>query len=156
MVKLVWPVDYEPLLALAWCWVDVLAEEDYEKVFREIGWLRSFGRGAEGIRREIERYRDAVYFPDETTFRVTDWRVAKGGNPEPKVLVQRFVPDESLPLVAAVAIDLPLNGRWSRLEADFVAFADLKTKNEAVFCLEDFWSPQDQESDGDLSTDVPL
>jgi hypothetical protein len=144
MVKLPWPSNDDVLLALTWSWVDVLAQGDYEKVFRDIGFARTFGRGAEGIRQEIERYRDDVYFPGETEFHVTDRRAAKSGNPDPLVRVQRFVPSESLPLVAAVLIHLPLNGRWSRLEAHFVAFLDKDAKEAAVFSLEDFWGPQDE------------
>jgi hypothetical protein len=152
MVKLPWPSTDDVLLALAWSWVDVLGEGDYERVFREIGYSRAFGGGAEAIRREIERYRDAVYFPSETAFSVTDRRTANGGNPTPTVLVQRFVPTESLPILAAVEVDLPLNGKWSRLRASFVAFVDPKEQNTAVFWLEDFWSPQDQDAfDGQSS-----
>jgi hypothetical protein len=62
MVKLPWPTTDDALIALAWSWVDVLADGDYEKVFREIGYARAFGGGADAIRREIERYRDAVHF----------------------------------------------------------------------------------------------
>ena len=146
MVKLSWPATDDALLALAWSWVDVLAEGDYERVFREIGFARAFGGGADAIRREIERYRDAVHFPTETVFRVTDWRTAKGGNPERAVRVQRFVPTESLPILAALDIYLPLNGRWSQLQVSFVAFVDHDDQSKAVFWLEDFWSPQDQEA----------
>jgi hypothetical protein len=146
MVKLPWPTTDDALIALARSWVDTLADGDYEKVFREIGYARAFGGGADAIRREIERYRDGVHFPSETVFRVTDWRTAKGGNPKPTVRVQRFVPTESLPILAAVDIDLPLNGRWSQLQVSFVAFTDSDDESNAVFWLEDLWSPQDQET----------
>ena len=126
--------------------MDVLARGDYEKVFQEIGYARAFGGGAEAIRPEVERYRDAVSFPGEAAFSVTDRRTAKGGNPSPTLLIERFVPTESLPILAAVSIDLPLNGRWSRLRTSFVAFVDPTDPNKAVFWLEDFWSPPDQDA----------
>jgi hypothetical protein len=145
MVKLPWPTTDDALLALAWSWVDVLAKGDYATVFLEIGYARAFGGGAEAIRREIEEYRDPVYFSGETVFRVTDWRTAKGGNAAPTVRVERFVPTDTLPILAGVDVDLPLNGRWSRLRASFVAFVDGTDQDKAVFWLEDFWSPQDQD-----------
>jgi hypothetical protein len=105
-------------------WVDVLAKGDYEAVFRELGYALAFDTpGQAAIRRDIEGYRSEEFYPSVTTFAVTDWRTAKGGNPEPTWKVTWYQPN-SPGLAAAVAFDLPLNGKWSDLTADFVLFHD--------------------------------
>jgi hypothetical protein len=100
--------------------VDLLATGDYERVYAELGYALAFEQpGAECIRGEIMRYRSVDYFPGVTEFRVTDWRTARGGNPDPTLKIIRYKPDATS-LAGAVAFDLPLNGRWSDLTADFV------------------------------------
>jgi hypothetical protein len=108
------------LLAIVRDWLDALAREDYESVFAALGYAVANGRpGAECIREEIKRYRSPEYFPGIDEFAVTDWRAAQGGNPEPLQLIRWYEPNE-LGIRATVEIDLPMNGRWSDLEADFL------------------------------------
>ena len=108
-------------------WIDVLAKEDYEAVVAELGPGLHFAYGfysskAECIRAQIKRYVSPEYFPGVTDFVVTDWRLAKGGNPEPRRDVTWYEPNNlgGVGLRGAVQFDLPLNGKWSDLTADFV------------------------------------
>ena len=75
----------------------------------------------EWLRTAIKSYVSPEYFPDVTDFVVTDWRTANGGNPEPLRSVTWYQPN-SVRLRGAVQFDLPLNGKWSDLTADFVFF----------------------------------
>src|SRR5688572_7739859 len=114
----------DELLAVVRSWLDVLAAEDYERIFANLGYAMAWGGGAEAIRRDIEKYRSPELYPGVSKFRVTDWRIASGGNPSPTLLVRRYKHSERLPIVATIELDLPLNGRWSDLEADFVVTAE--------------------------------
>jgi hypothetical protein len=112
----------EQVLAVIHEWIDALAAQDYEGVFSALGYALAFGEpGAGCIRQSVEGYRSPDFYPGVEQFAVTDWRTARGGNPEPTRTVTWYKPN-STGLVGAAAIDLPLNGRWSDLTADFVWF----------------------------------
>jgi hypothetical protein len=112
----------EEVLEIIHKWVDVLAAEDYEAVVKEIGFLKgSYSSPAECLRAQIKRYVSPEYFPDVTDFVVTDWRTARGGNPKPLSTVTWYNLN-SVGLRGAVRFDLPINGKWSDLTADFVFF----------------------------------
>lgn len=131
----------DELLAIVRSWLDVLAAEDYERVFENLGYAMAWGAGAQGIRRDIQRYRSPDLYPDTSAFRVSDWRTAVGGKRDPMVLVRRYKYTESLPIVATIELDLPLNGRWSDLEADFVVTVQNVNDTEGVLNLEDICTP---------------
>lgn len=131
----------DELLALAREWIDVLASENFTRVFDEIGYAMAYGEGASAIRRDIQKYRSSHYFPGVSEFRVTDWRSAVGGNPEPMTLVRRYKYKATLPIIATVEVVLPLNGRWSDLEADFVVTIVKPDDTHGVLWLEDIAAP---------------
>jgi hypothetical protein len=139
MVKVPLSASDKELLQIVRTWLDVLAAEDYERIFADLGYAMSWGRGSEGIREDIERYRSSDLYPDIAKFRVTDWRTARGGNPDPRILIRRYKPSEQLPLVASIEMDLPLNGQWSDLQADFVVMASDDGSN-GILVLEDISS----------------
>ncbi len=128
-------------------WVDVLARQDYEAVFAALGYVLDYGEpGSECIRRAILEYRSPEHYPGIEEFAVTDWRSAEGGYPEPRQKVTWFKPN-STGLRGAVEFDLPLNGKWSDLRADFVFF-DNKNLNEGyTLSLEEIycWRQRQQE-----------
>lgn len=112
----------EQVLDIVRGWVDVLSKEEYETVFKEIGLsIRGEAPGAECIQGCIQYYRSPEYYPGSEKFTVTDWRTAQGGNPEPVQRVKWYEPN-STKMAGAVSFDLPLNGCWSDLTADFVFF----------------------------------
>jgi hypothetical protein len=112
----------EQVLTIVRGWIEILAKEDYEAVYAALGYALAFDEsGAECIRAEITKYRSPEYFPEITDFVVSDWRVASGGNPSPQRKVIRYK-ENSTSLAGSVAFDLPLNGKWSDLTADFVLF----------------------------------
>lgn len=129
------------LLAIVQVWIDVLAAGDYERFFGEFGYALARGRGANGIREDIEGYRSEALYPGVTQFRVTPPISARGGNPEPLALVRRYARSESLPIVATIEVHLPLNGRWSDLEADFVVTAEDALDISGILSLEDICCP---------------
>ena len=131
----------DELLNVVRSWLDVLAVGDYERVFDKLGYAMAYGGGAAAIRRDIEAYRAPDLYPGVSEFRVTDWRTAQGGNPEPLALVRRYAYSESLPIMATIEVDLPLNGRWSDLEADFVLMVSGPNETEGTLALEDISSP---------------
>jgi hypothetical protein len=124
-------------------WVDVLAREDYEAVFAELGYSLSYGEpGGECIRKEIKRYRSPEYYSGIEEFTVTDWKNASGGNPSPQCLVSWFKPNSvgGVGIRGAVSFDLPLNGRWSDLTADFVFFQNENLSEGYPLALEQIQS----------------
>jgi hypothetical protein len=129
----------EEVLNIIRKWVDVLAAEDYEVVVSELGFLMGpyYSSPAEGIRVAIKGYVSPEYFPGVTDFVVTDWRTAVGGNPEPEKSVTWYEPN-SIDIRGAVRFDLPLNGKWSDLTADFVFFE--KGLAGYSLALEEIWS----------------
>jgi hypothetical protein len=141
MIRIPLSATDDELLQLVRTWLDVLATEDYEKVFAAIGYAMAYGDGAHAIRRDIKNYRSAEYYPGVADFRVSDWRTAEGGNPTPLLLVRRYEYSEELPIVATVVMHLPLNGRWSDLEADFVVTNPNPQDADGVLWLEDISSP---------------
>jgi hypothetical protein len=131
----------EQILNIVRQWVDVLAKQDYELVFSELKYAVAFDTpGAECIESEIKRYRSTNYFPGVEEFNVTDWRTAVGGNPLPLQKVIWYKPNDSK-LAGAIAFDLPLNGKWSDLTADFV-FSEIDHPKGYVLCLEQIDSPR--------------
>ena len=102
-------------------WVDVLVGGDYDAFGAALGYTFEDGKPADNVRRAITGYRSPDLYPGVESFSVTDWREAKGGNPEPRREIKWYEPNASL-LAGAVTIHLPLNGRWSDLQADFVFF----------------------------------
>lgn len=146
MVRVPVSATDDELLALVRTWLDALAAERYELLFEELGYAMAYDGGATAIRRDIERYRSSRYFPGVDSFRVSDWRTALGGNPKPTALVRRYAFNPQLPIIATVEVDLPLNGKWSDLEADFVVTVQGPAEREGVLCLEDISAPGDSDA----------
>ena len=112
----------EQVLGIVRGWVEALAQKEYARVFQEIGLIdRGTAPGPECIQGCIEEYRSPDYYPGVEKFAVTDWRTAQGGNPEPAQRVEWY-DTARISLAGAVSFDLPLNGRWSDLTADFVFY----------------------------------
>jgi hypothetical protein len=130
------------VLAIVRDWVDVLAQKDYEAFFQSLGCGVAIGRPPDAaiIRHEIDAYRSVRIYPGIDVFVVTDWRTAKGGNPSPIHHVTRYK-SNNLGLAGAVDFDLPLNGRWSDLAANFVFRETQEDGGGYVLWLEDFSSP---------------
>ncbi len=114
----------EQVLTIVRDWLDLLAREDYQAAFAAIGAWHIRGEWTpEYLRDDIKGYRSPEYYPGVEDFTVTEWRMAQGGNPDAKQEVRWFLePPDNFPLVGTVSFDLPLNGRWSDLCADFVLF----------------------------------
>jgi len=130
----------EQVLDIVREWVQVLARGDYEFIFAELGYSLTFGEpGAECIRNEIKKYRSPEYFPEIEEFMVSDWKTARGGYAAHKQKVIWYK-QNSVGLAGAVEFDLPLNGKWSDLKADFVFFDNKKLKEGYVLALEQIQS----------------
>jgi hypothetical protein len=130
----------EQLLGIVRHWADVLALGDYRSVSAELGYLLAFDDSSEEcIRRGIKNYRSPEYYPGVEDFNVTNWRKATGGNPAPRCQVTRFAANDTK-LVGAVTFDLPLNGKWSDLTADFVYFEKVNPLEGYVLRLEEIRS----------------
>ncbi len=107
------------LLLIIKSWIDVLKEKRYQCFIEALGYSLGNGEPKAGwIISDLKRYRSDL-FSEVEHFEITDWRTAIGGNKNPKAEVIRYEPNET-GLVGAVSFDLPLNGRWSDLTADFV------------------------------------
>jgi len=102
----------DEILGIVRYWVDMLAAEEYATVFDALGYALLYQwdvPGPQCIEQLIKRYRSPEFFPGVESFRVTDWRTAKGGNPKPETHVTRYKPNW-VRLRGDVAFDLPLNG----------------------------------------------
>jgi hypothetical protein len=140
-------VTDEQLLALVRMWIDALSREEYDRVFAALGYGMAFGRpGPEAIRDDIKRYRAPDYFPGIEEFVVSDWRTALGGNPSPTTQIRWYKPS-TLRLIGAVDYDLPLNGKWSDLTANFVLFESENPKEGYILGLEDISSPEREQGE---------
>ncbi|MGJ8655149.1 MAG: hypothetical protein ACSHX6_01760 [Akkermansiaceae bacterium] len=116
--------------------IDVLVRGDYEAFFASVGYtMDGDAASVDSIKSGLGRYRSDIY-PGVAEFMVTDWRKAEGGNPEPKCEVIRYEPN-STGLVGAASCDLPLNGKWSDLCADFILVEHV-SKQGYVLRLEEF------------------
>lgn len=113
-------ISNDDLFDVARKWILVLASGDYQKVIDSIGYGMSSDPHVDDIAIPLRQYRSSIY-PNETDFRVSDWRCANGGNPSPTEEIVWYEPNEVL-LTGAVSMDLPLNGKWSDLPIDFVLF----------------------------------
>jgi hypothetical protein len=139
----------EEILTIVRRWVDVLASEDYAKVFAELGYAMLYRfdcSGGEAIQRQIKNYRSPDLYPGVTDFKVTDWRSAKGGNPNPKQKTIRYKPND-IKLAGAIDFDLPLNGQWSDLTANFVYFDNNDSQQGYVLGLEEIRSVAQMQRD---------
>lgn len=118
-------------------WVDLLTKEDYDAAAAAV--LSVYGDGIvkpEFLRDDIKNYRSPEYYPGVEDFTVTDWRTAQKGNPEAQQKVIWYNPNASR-LKGAVTFDLPLNGRWSDLTAEFVFFDNDDPAEGYILCLEE-------------------
>ena len=140
-MKLVALHDDEAVRAHVLACADLLAAEEFVRVGAEYGFALSFGRSpSECIREVIEGYRSEHLFPGESRFKVSNWRSAVGGNPEARNQVTWHEPSSSLPR-GVFEFDLPLNGKWSDLLAEFVLFESTDHPGRFVVSLEDISSP---------------
>jgi hypothetical protein len=149
MVLLPRHASNEQVLDLVRHWVDVLAAQDYERVYMELGYLLEWNElGAECIRRRVQSYRSPTYYPGIEEFVVTDWRTAQGGNGSPLRTVTWYRPSPHA-LSGNVAFDLPLNGAWSDLRADFVWFSGDYAEGSYRLALEEIacWEQDQRETD---------
>lgn len=127
------------VLDIAHHWVDVLAREDYAATFAALGYALLYQHdcsGPECIRSIIKSYRSPDFYPGVEDFTVTDWRTAEGGNPTPLQKITWFEPNDT-GLRGALEMHLPLNDRWSDLEADFVWFENKNLGEGFHFSLEE-------------------
>jgi hypothetical protein len=125
------------LLEIAGNWIDLLAKQEYETVASAPGYAVAYSKPpAECIRREIRQYHSSTFFPGVDDFRVTEIAQAIGGNPQPRKIVTRYKPN-STRLCAAIDYDLPLNGKWSDLCANFVISETNEADPRLVLSLED-------------------
>ncbi|HEX3949186.1 MAG TPA: hypothetical protein VHW95_04985 [Steroidobacteraceae bacterium] len=130
----------EKVLEIVRGWVDVLAAQDYQTAFEKLGYSISSGDSSfERITRAIQCYRSPDYYPGVTTFIVSDWRTARGGKPDPQQKVIWYKPN-TVRMAGAVAFDLPLNGGWSDLTADFVFFENDNPDAGYILRLEEIHS----------------
>ena len=74
-------------------------------------------------------------YPEETDFRVTSWRTAEASARKPLHEVVWYEPNPSF--LAVVNYDLPLNGRWSDLQAVFI-LRESDDPDQLLLQLEDF------------------
>ena len=133
----------EQVLEIIRAWIDILSREDYEAAFEAIGaWGSHWGWTVEALRDDIKNYRSPEFYPGVEDFRVTDWRMAQGGNPEAEQTVLWYdrISNDNFPLAGAITFDLPLNGRWSSLTADFVIFKGTDTDEGDILGLEEIYS----------------
>lgn len=122
-------------------WIDVLSEEDYRRVAKELGyWDFDDDPATEAIRAAITDYRSPNLFPNLEGFRVSDWRLATGGNPEPRREIV-WHKENAVGIVASICVDLPLNGAWSDLAADFLLFERGDHPGEYQLRLEEITQP---------------
>lgn len=130
------------LLEITRHWVNVLAAENYDAVFNALGFAMAYQTpeltGATRIKSEIKKYRSERYYPGITNFSVSSWESSNGGNPNPCRLI-RFYKPNNLKIIATIEFDLPLNGKWSDLQASFVIFEI--ENNRYALSFEDIWSP---------------
>ena len=132
--------DQEALAQARNC-VDLLADMDFERAGIEFGYALAFGRPASDcIRGAIAAYQSPRLFPNERDFCVSDWRAATGGNPAPRSRVTWYK-SNTTGLVGVIEFDLPLNGRWSDLLAEFVLFQDPDESGNCILSLEEISSP---------------
>src|SRR5438045_1928981 len=83
--------DDDELFEIVFQWIDVLSNRNYELVANELGYLNFDLKAAtEAIRDAIESYTSPELFPDVEDFRVSNWRLATGGNPHPSWEIVRF------------------------------------------------------------------
>ncbi len=121
MIQIAQDLPDDEVLAIVFETIDLLARGDFDSFAEKVGYSFAFGAPpAECVRAAVRNYRSPEWFPGVERFEVTDWSVAAGGNPEPRKEVIWYEPNEILG--GAVTVDLPLNGRWSDLQADFVIF----------------------------------
>ncbi len=126
----------EHVLSIIRGWVDILADEDYKAAFDAIAahgvhetWTPKF------IKSSIKNYRSPRYYPGVQEFRVTNWRTAHGGNADAVQAVVWYEPD--FILAGYVDFDLPLNGQWSDLKAEFVLWNSDNQNEGYLLDLED-------------------
>ena len=128
--------------------LNVLARGRFEEFGAAVGYSFGGGEPADCVKQAIASYRSPEYYPNEDVFSVTDWRNARGGNPDHRCEVTWYEPNAPM-LAGAVTVDLPLNGKWSDLQADFV-LVDLEPNSGLELHLEEIysWRQRSRESVG--------
>jgi hypothetical protein len=125
-------------------WIDALAREEYESVFENLGYAMAYQfdlSGPDCIRHMITSYRSQLLFPNETSFKVSQWENADGGNESPAKIVTRYK-QNSINIIGSCTIDLPVNGRWSDLSAQFVWMESKNSDEGCILALEDLNFPE--------------
>ena len=97
MVRVSLSATDSELLQIVRSWLDVLAAEDYEKAFMSLGYA-TFSAGGRRSRHPARYQKISVRgaFSGVSEFKISDWRKADGGNPNPKALIRRWKYEEGL------------------------------------------------------------
>jgi hypothetical protein len=125
-------------------WIDALAREEYKVVYETLGYAMAYQLALPGpdcIRYMIENYRSKDLFPGEKFFKVTSWKSALGGNKSPAKIVKSYGKN-AIGIVGSCTFDLPLNGKWSDLSAEFVWMESSNSSQGCILALEHLWFPE--------------
>jgi hypothetical protein len=140
----------EDVLQVVQAWVDLWAELGPEAAFTAIAADGQNTWTPEWLEQAVANYRPSEMYPDTQEFAVTPCESAKAINHDPTRKVEWYKPNKSR-LAGYVNFDLPLNGQWSDLLAEFEVWEGGDPQGDYILALSEirswdqFWSEEEQE-----------
>ena len=114
-------------------WVEGIACGEVEEAFRVLTEGVSDRWQPRHLEYILSTYRSGLY-PGETEFRITSWKTARTEGRQPVREVTWYEPNPSF--LAVIEHDVPLNGRWSDLQAVFI-LVEREDSDHQLLWLED-------------------
>ena len=150
MIYLPRNVSTEDVLQVIQAWVELWAELGPEAAFSAIALDENDTWTPEWLEYATANYRPLELYPDAPLFVVTAPDTAMIASHVPTREVQWYNP-KNTGLVGDIRFDLPLNGRWSDLLAEFDLWGgdaldkDYLLTLDEIRCWDQFWSEEEKE-----------
>ncbi|MBW3625916.1 MAG: hypothetical protein KY468_21190 [Armatimonadetes bacterium] len=133
MILVPWNATEEEILERVRDWVEGIACGEVEEAFRLLTEGVEDRWQPRHLQYILSSYRSDLY-PGETEFRITSWKTARTEGREPARNVTWYEPNPSF--LAVIEYDVPLNGRWSDLQAVFILY-EREDSEDRLLWLED-------------------
>jgi hypothetical protein len=130
----------EEILEKVYTWLALLDAEDYVGETKAILYGKTDPWGADYLRKAITEYRQDGIASNERPARITSIKTAKILDHKPDYNIIRYLRNDTGLFGAIDNFDLPINGYWSKLTADFVILNRQDPTDDCVLCLEEIHS----------------
>src|ERR1700722_12266490 len=124
----------EELFETVYTWLALLEAGDYAGATESIRYGDNDPWDEDYLRKAITEYRQDGLTSDDQQAKITSYSAAKVLDHLPEPVINRYLSNDSGLIGAIDSFDLPINGYWSNLTADFVVWEGKPPESDCVLC----------------------